>query len=120
MRSRFAAYALGLVTYVQRTTHPDGPNFEADTAAWADGIVAFAQSTRFQTLSIIEHTQDGDTATVTFRAGLEQAGQDASFTERSTFARVNGVWLYQEGDPSAHHGPAGAISAPLLPGDLPD
>jgi len=99
MRSRFAAYALGLVDYIQRTTHPDGPHHQDDRDVWAASILAFSQGTRFQTLVISEHSQQGDRAWVTFRAGLNQAGQDASFTERSGFERVDGAWLYRDGEP---------------------
>ena len=38
--------------------------------------------------------QTGEWATVTFRAGLIQGGQDASYTEKSLFERIAGRWLY--------------------------
>jgi SEC-C motif-containing protein len=97
MRSRYSAYALGLTSYVQTTTHPGGPNFEADTALWTAGIEAFSRGTRFQTLTISEHTEQGEQAWVTFDAGLTQGDQDASFSERSYFERIDGCWLYKNG-----------------------
>ena len=99
MRSRFAAYALGLIDYVQRTTHPDSPHFETNTDAWTESVRGFCQLTRFETLAILSFTEDGDRATVTFRAGLTQSGHDASFTECSTFLKQEGNWLYLSGTP---------------------
>jgi len=37
-------------------------------------------------------------ATVTFVAHLSQNQQDASFTEKSYFEKVNGKWLYLNGE----------------------
>ena len=99
MRSRYAAYARGLVDYIIATTHPEGPHAESDRDQWARGVVAFAETHRFVSLSVLDHSTAGDEAWVTFRAGLLRAGQDVSFTERSRFQRVDGRWLYREGTP---------------------
>lgn len=101
MRSRYAAYALGLVDYVMGTTDPEGDHWQADEAAWAAGIQAFSTGTRFRALEVLGSGTDGDTGWVHFVAGLEQAGRDASFAERSTFRRVEGRWLYRSGVPVA-------------------
>ncbi len=95
MRSRFAAYALGLVDYIIATTHPDGEAFEADEAAWRASIGAFCAATRFEGLVIEDagDLPDGD-AWVTFTARLTQKGHDASFTEKSRFRRHDGRWCY--------------------------
>ncbi len=100
MRSRYAAYALGLVAYIQATTDPGGPQWQADTDAWAEGIAAFSRGTRFTGLSVRDHVEQGDEAWVTFHAGLSQAGEDASFTERSRFTRAEGRWRYHSGSPN--------------------
>ena len=99
MRSRFAAYALGLTDYIMATTAPSGPQFQADTAAWVADIERFSRRTRFQGLAILDASAvEGPEATVTFRATLEQNGEDASFTERSTFVRgSDGRWRYHSG-----------------------
>ncbi len=99
MRSRFSAYALGLVDYILATTHPDGPHFKHDAAAWSAEVQAFSAGTRFRSLDILDTGSDGDTGFVDFRAGLEQGGRDASFRERSTFELREGRWLYRDGAP---------------------
>jgi len=90
MRSRFAAYALGLVDYVIDTTDPSGPQWVADREAWRQSIERFSANTTFQGLRIEGHTED----TVAFHATLEQMGQDASFRENSRFVQQDGRWLY--------------------------
>ncbi len=91
MRSRFAAYALGLADYIIHTTDPQGPQWVADEGVWKASITRFHQSTRFLGLRVLETGPD----TVRFRAELEQLGQDASFEELSRFVQREGRWLYQ-------------------------
>ena len=103
MRSRYAAYALGDSAYIMATTHPDGPHFVADTAAWTAQLDAFSAATRFKGLRILECVggeADDAEGWVTFRAELTQGGQDASFTERSRFEKVDGRWAYRSGEPA--------------------
>ena len=38
MRSRYSAYALGLVDYIIDTTLPAGPHWQADRSAWASEL----------------------------------------------------------------------------------
>jgi len=103
MRSRYAAYAKGLVDYVMDTTHPEGPHWQADRAAWARELQAFCAATRFAGLDILDAPEpQGDQATVTFHAHLTRSGRDVGFTERSLFRRVDGRWLYVEGGDQDH------------------
>jgi SEC-C motif-containing protein len=95
MRSRYCAYALGLTDYILKTTHPDSDHFRADTALWRQSVTAFCDGTEFVGLDILESGEDY----VTFRARLTQGGNDASFVERSTFARSDGRWAYFAGEP---------------------
>lgn len=95
MRSRYAAYALGDADYIMATTHPGGPHHQTDADAWRGDVRAFCKATRFTGLEILEAHDD----VVVFRAGLKQRGEDASFVERSTFARDDGRWKYLEGEP---------------------
>lgn len=97
MRSRYAAYALGLVDYVIRTTDPEGPQWEADRAAWERSIRAFSAGARFVGLRIHHAHAEGDEGEVTFTAGLSAGGRDASFTERSRFRRGPDGWRYHSG-----------------------
>lgn len=94
MRSRYAAYALGNAGYVIATTFAGGPQWQADEAAWTASIEAFSRGTQFVGLRI--HPEDVEDH-VTFTAALRQAGQDASFTERSRFVRVGNRWTYHSG-----------------------
>jgi SEC-C motif-containing protein len=97
MRSRYSAYALGLVDYVIGTTAPGGPRARPDREAWAAEVRDFGRSTRFVGLEILGTGAEGDAGWVRFRAILEQGGADASFEERSGFVKVLGRWLYQSG-----------------------
>ena len=95
MRSRYAAYAKGLVDYVIATTDPTGPIYRPDTAIWRKELEAFCARTRFEGLTILtESDHNGDEATVTFRATLSQNGDDVSFEECSLFRRRAGRWMY--------------------------
>lgn len=90
MRSRYSAYALGNTAHIMRTTHPDSPHWRANATAWKASLDAFSVNTEFAGLEILAT----DETTVTFQATLFQNGQDASYTERSLFAQVDGRWLY--------------------------
>ncbi|MFK7926735.1 MAG: YchJ family protein [Myxococcota bacterium] len=98
MRSRYAAYALGNITYLMQTTHEDSPH--RGGSAWADELKAFCSGTRFEGLVILDAPEPvGNEGFVTFTAGLRQGERDVSFTERSRFERVDGRWLYVDGTP---------------------
>lgn len=97
MRSRYCAYALGLVDYIMDTTHPDHPDYDDNKAKWKKELAVFADNTRFNQLKVSEFIDGDRTATVTFTAYLRQADQDVSFTEKSTFEKVEGKWLYHSG-----------------------
>ena len=95
MRSRYAAYALGKVSYIIQTEHKENPRSPKQMVAWRKDLKFFCQNTRFMGLQILGEEQlDEAQATVTFQAILLQAGKDASFTECSMFEKVNGRWFY--------------------------
>ena len=95
MRSRYAAYAKGLVDYIIATTDPSGPIFRADTTTWRTELEQFCAGTRFEGLTILaESDWEGSEATVTFRVVLRQRGEDASFEECSLFRRRSDRWFY--------------------------
>ncbi len=100
MRSRYAAYALGLPDYIIKTTHPKNPSYTTQVKEWARGILDFSQKTAFEGLKILEFVDRDTKATVTFAAYLKQNGHDASFTEKSHFIKVDGHWLYLSGEMS--------------------
>lgn len=95
MRSRYAAYALNLPEYIIETTHPRNEQYEADKEAWRQQISAFSQNCNFEKLTILEFTEQGSIAHVTFEAVLSKDKQDLSFIEKSLFEKVRGRWLYR-------------------------
>ncbi len=97
MRSRYAAYALGLADYIIATTHPSNPDYSAPTEQWKQEILAFSNQTRFLGLTIHTFLDGPSEAYVAFTAHLEQNGIDASFTEKSRFFKEGERWLYTEG-----------------------
>lgn len=101
MRARYCAYALGLAAYIQETTDPEGPQWEADTAAWAADIQAFSQNNRFVALKIVSRSlfgeEEGAEAFVAFEATLRQGGEDRVLAETSRFVRRGGRWRYHAG-----------------------
>jgi SEC-C motif-containing protein len=98
MRSRYSAYALNLPGYIIQTTHPENPHFSHNIKTWAKEISDFCLLTQFKKLEILEFQETKDVAFVTFVAHLMQKGQDATFTEKSRFAKVQNRWLYQSGE----------------------
>ncbi len=99
MRSRFSAYALGLIDYIVQTTDPKGERYETNTDIWRQNIQAFSANTAFNDLKILEVGMiEGEVGTVTFSAVLMQDDTDVSFTERSLFTHRDGKWLYTSGE----------------------
>jgi SEC-C motif domain protein len=98
MRSRYSAYALGLIDYLLETTHPTHPLFKNDPNKVREGMLDFSKNTLFEGLEILEALPPGEKeAFVTFRAILKQKGKDTSFTEKSLFLKEKGRWLYAKG-----------------------
>ena len=97
MRSRFSAYALGLLDYIIETTHPGSSHYSDNKFAWKRKLAEFSRSTRFEKLDILDFQEHGLMAIVVFTAHLSRQGEDTSFTERSYFEKRNGRWLYWEG-----------------------
>ena len=105
MRLRYSAYALNLPTYIIKTTHPASSQFNHDLSKWSHDVSEFSQHTIFKSLEILDTQEQDHFATVTFVAHLEQDKKDVSFTERSTFEKIKGKWLYRSGLLSAGHAP---------------
>lgn len=94
MRSRYSAYALGLVEYIISTTHPNNPDASIALLDWQKAIRDFAQTTYFKGLKIVEFTDGDEEAFVTFEATLT----DGIMKEKSRFLKVEGKWLYESGE----------------------
>jgi SEC-C motif-containing protein len=95
MRSRYAAFALGLGAYLVRTLaarHPDRAQEGLELA-----LSRAKDRQRFLGLTILESEVDGDRGEVLFRARIFERGNDRSFTERSAFEKESGAWRYAGG-----------------------
>jgi SEC-C motif-containing protein len=97
MRSRYTAYAKGMVDYIIDTTDPTGTAWDADMSEWIIRIRKFAQKTTFGGVKILASSVDGEQGVVRFHAKLTGKSSDLSFTEKSQFVRREGRWLYNEG-----------------------
>jgi SEC-C motif-containing protein len=101
MRSRYSAYALGLVEYILKTTHPSHPDARRPEGVRRKEIEEFCKTTIFKGLKILD-VQEGETkGMVKFTAFLTMDEKDFAFTEKSTFEKVLGNWLYLSGELSA-------------------
>lgn len=94
MRSRFTAYVQNDADYLMQTWHADfRPNeLKLDT------------DIRWLGLDIIAFSERGDAATVEFEATLSADGKIDALHENSRFLRVDGQWLYTDGDMMAPRG----------------
>ena len=97
MRSRYAAFALGLGPYLVRTlatTHPDAaaPRQELERT-----LSRVKERQRFTGLRILHSDSSGTQGEVLFFARIFERGQDRSFAELSDFTREDGGWRYASG-----------------------
>jgi SEC-C motif-containing protein len=92
MRSRFSAYALGRIDYIERTS--GGPALAAfsrrDAEAWANA----ATFTKLEVLATEQGTESDDEGLVDFAATYIEAKKTHVLRERSRFARTDGAWRY--------------------------
>jgi SEC-C motif-containing protein len=89
MRSRYSAYCLGDVNYLQATTHDH---------TWTDEELKFIQdwadNSTWQHLEVVEASDD----IVEFKAYYIFEGVQHVHHERSVFRKVNDMWKYVDGD----------------------
>lgn len=88
MRSRYSAYVLNNIGYIDETWHPDFRpiNLYND------------QSLHWIRLDLMGFMEQGDSATVEFEARLLKAGRVNALHEKSHFVLEQGRWLYTEGE----------------------
>jgi SEC-C motif-containing protein len=105
MRSRYSAYALGLVTYIIETTVPLGPQWNPDLAYWTESLKDYCSGSHFTQLTVLDaptpSTSSLDEGEVRFEATVTGREGDLSFSERSRFLRIAGRWLYHSGKPGS-------------------
>ncbi len=96
MRSRFTAFALGNLDYIDRTNMPvthDPADKGADSPTSAT-----VEWTRLEIIDIDGGGADDETGMVEFAAHYTHKGMAGIHRERSIFRRENGAWLYVDGD----------------------
>lgn len=94
MRSRYSAYAMGLIEYIMATTHPNNPDASIALADWQTSIAEFSKTTQFIGLNILEFVDGEKEAYVTFEAQFDHG----FMKEKSRFYKINGKWLYHSGE----------------------
>ncbi len=92
MRSRYSAYAKGLVQYLEYSWHPAfrPTGLELDSAQTWTGLRIVNSS---------DGGADDSTGTVEFIAEYSASGHSSSVHEVSRFERHDGRWVYTDGDP---------------------
>ena len=86
MRSRYSAYALGLIDYLLATWHP----------STAPGDLALPP-VKWLGLEVQHAQTNGDAGVVEFVARCREAGRAQRLHEISRFVRQDGRWLYIDG-----------------------
>lgn len=89
MRSRYTAYTLDLIDYLLATWHPD---------TRPEALERGSTDLKWLGLEVRRHErQDADHETVEFVARSKIGGRAQRMHEVSRFVRVNGAWLYVDG-----------------------
>ena len=99
MRSRYAAFALGLGDYLVRTLASSHPDRGRPLQELARDLSRARERHRFTGLRIVRAATSGDCGQVLFLARVFERGIDRSFGELSTFVREVGAWRYASGEP---------------------
>jgi SEC-C motif domain protein len=97
MRSRFAAFALGLGPYLVQTLAAEHPDRGLPEVELAREFGRARERQRFLDLSILHAASEGDRGEVLFHARVFERGEDRSFAELSDFVREDGAWKYASG-----------------------
>ena len=93
MRSRYTAYSLADIKYIQKTMRKKAAeNYDPIAARkWANRVTWLG-------LTIIDVSDvSNNTGTVTFIANFSDKGTRQNITEKSTFEKIEGEWFYVSG-----------------------
>jgi SEC-C motif-containing protein len=93
MRSRYAAFTLGLGEYLVATLAASHPDLAMPRAELVRELSRVKDRQRFLGLRIVH----AEGAEVLFDARIFEGGKDRSFAELSTFVREGGAWKYASG-----------------------
>lgn len=94
MKSRYTAYAVKNAKYIIKTTHPENIDFKTNEIIWEQEILDFSQNFTFEKLTIIDFIENDVISFVTFKAQITSNGEDHTFTEKSSFKKINNSWMY--------------------------
>jgi SEC-C motif-containing protein len=97
MRSRYAAFALGLGEYLVATLADEHPDRALPSRELARELSRSRERTRYLGLAIVHASASGDEGEVLFHARIFERGADRSFAELSRFVRESGAWRYASG-----------------------
>ena len=97
MRSRYAAFSLGLGEYLVDTLASGAEDRDVPRKELARELSRARISQRFLGLEIVHSSVNGDLGEVLFVARIFERGQDKSFAELSDFVREGGAWKYLSG-----------------------
>ena len=97
MRSRYAAFALGLGAYLVSTLATTHPDLALPREALLRELSRARERQRFLGLSILSATSTPPTGEVLFYARVFERGADRSFAELSQFVLEGGRWKYASG-----------------------
>jgi SEC-C motif-containing protein len=86
MRSRYSAYALGLIDYLLATWHPSTSPGELELSP-----------VKWLGLEVRHAAMSGDAGVVEFVARLKEGGRAQHMHEISRFVREGGQWYYIDG-----------------------
>lgn len=98
MRSRYAAFALGLGGYLVDTLTSDHEDRAQPTDEHARELSRVKDTLKFLGLRVLSATTEGDAGEVLFFARVFEKGKNVSFAERSRFRREGGLWRYASGE----------------------
>ncbi|OGT34167.1 MAG: hypothetical protein A3C44_01240 [Gammaproteobacteria bacterium RIFCSPHIGHO2_02_FULL_39_13] len=97
MRSRYTAYSLANIPYIQKTMRGKAAkNYDAQSAfTWASSVTWLG-------LIIIDAPKPiGKKGTVTFSARFSEQGIIKNMDEKSKFEKIKGEWFYVDGTTSS-------------------
>jgi SEC-C motif-containing protein len=97
MRSRFAAFAMGLGDYLVETLAAEHPDLQLPRDELVRALSRAHERRRFMDLRVLEASAEGDRGEVLFYARIFERGEDGSFAELSTFRREGEAWRYADG-----------------------
>jgi SEC-C motif-containing protein len=94
MRSRYSAYAVGMIDHIERTNHPGGRDaFDRESS------IAWSKTSKWiglEVLSTKEGQSTDQSGEVEFNARYEREGKEHVHYEVGLFERIDSVWYYKE------------------------